>query len=114
MSEQIFKTQQNYKRVNKAKLQFQSSYAVYYKQPRSSREGKPFPYKVMRYIQDVTFKAVLLSLVLFVILMYLLICFVAEFNSLIVLLCLLCLLCFQNLLRLRSQILKRVTFVWIL
>ena len=56
MSEQIFKTQQNYKRVNKAKLQFQSSYAVYYKQPRSSREGKPFPYKVMRYIQDSALK----------------------------------------------------------
>ena len=56
MSEQIFKTQQNYKRVNKAKLQFQLSYAVYYKQPRSSREGKPFPYVFGRYIQDGTLK----------------------------------------------------------
>ena len=34
------------------KLQFQSSYAVYHKPSRSGRDGKPIPYKIMRYIQS--------------------------------------------------------------
>ena len=55
ISKQILKTQQTHNRANfenKTEKQFQSSYAVYHKPSRSGREGNPFPYKDVRYIQD--------------------------------------------------------------
>ncbi len=39
-----------------AKLQFQSSYAVYHKPSRSGRDGKPIPYKILRYIQIIVYR----------------------------------------------------------
>ena len=74
---------------NGAKATVQLNIAIFSKQSHSRRDGKPIPCGVMQYIQD----GALNSIVLFVVLMYLSV-----------------LLCFQNLLCLRSQILKRVTF----
>ena len=67
ISKQILKTKQTPKRANfenKTEIQFQSSYAVYHKPSRSGRDGKPIPYKVMRYIQDGTFSIVLLVIIM--------------------------------------------------
>ena len=59
ISKQILKTKQTPKRANfenKTEIQFQSSYAVYHKPSRSGRDGKPIPYKILRYIQIIVYR----------------------------------------------------------